>query len=119
MRGSHHVPFALSLSNGHPHSCTALRSVSTTGLRSTSRSPHHPAASASKAPATPPAGPEVGEAFPIDDANGAKAQIVFRDPAGNERWALITGAGECLERHHPDRQSVEHRARLLAQARRI
>ena len=40
----------------------ALRSVSTTGVRNTLRSPHQPAAKASKAPARLPASGTTGEA---------------------------------------------------------
>ena len=49
-----------------PHSCAALLKVSTTGRRSTSRSPHHPAASASRAPATPPTSGTRGEGFQLN-----------------------------------------------------
>lgn len=45
------------------HPSPARRSVSTTGRRSTSRSPHHPAPSASSAPAMPPASGTQGLAF--------------------------------------------------------
>jgi uncharacterized iron-regulated protein len=48
------------------HSCAALRNVSTTGRRSTSRRPHQPAASASAAPATPPTSGTTGEAFQVN-----------------------------------------------------
>lgn len=45
------------------HPSPARRSVSITGRRSTSRSPHQPAPSASSAPATPPASGTQGLAF--------------------------------------------------------
>ena len=63
-------PFSPSTAHTAParrhHTAPARRKVSSTGRRNTSRRPHQPAASASKAPATVPTSGTQGEGFQLN-----------------------------------------------------